>query len=65
MRLPGSAYRCSVFWIAAVSMAANFIRFNGEHTEWISLALMRPASCTGSFINHTQMRVNLYQPSAN
>lgn len=29
--VPGSAYRCSVFWIAAVSMAANFIRFNGKH----------------------------------
>lgn len=35
------------------------------NTECIPLALMRPASCTGSFINHTQMRVNLYQPSAN
>lgn len=34
------------------------------NTECIPLALMRPASCTGSFINHTQMRVNLYQPSA-
>lgn len=35
------------------------------NTECIPLALMRPASCTGSFINHTQMRVNLYQLSAN
>lgn len=35
------------------------------NTECIPLALMRPASCTGSFINHTQMPVNLYQLSAN
>lgn len=35
------------------------------NTEWIPLALMSPASYIGSSINHTQMRVNLYQPSAN